>query len=940
MAEQLNSFSSVQLFKGETIGSGAYGAVCKAKCDKLQCAAKLLYNTLLDLQDQQVEGLKSYDHRTPLNRFKQECQFLSQVNHPNVVQYLGTYCDPETKVIVLLMELMDESLTHYLENSPASKISLHMQVDISYDIILALNYLHNNSIIHRDLSSNNVLLTASLRAKVSDFGMSTILGNTGVPNSLTVCPGNVIYMPPEALDEPPVYSKSLDIFSFGVLIIQINSCRFPSPTNRFTTVDIISPVSHKAVAAKLAVPEVERRQHHIQMMDSTNPLLPVAKSCLNDSGSERPLASKLCDQFELIKLLPEYIASRESVVVSETSREPAVISENIYELDDEIPDSNQHYIAKIKLLEETNGQLWERVEDTEQALSSNYQLLNIRARELQKVTRMLSLKEEESSKPAPAPDLSLIGELDTLRTLCHKNESQMRHLNGVVEDLTKDNIRLRDKIQLQDNTISDLQSIVDDREDYISSTKAHLLAEMDDNRKLRAQLDRRGTLISQDSVEHEHESLDMWINQDHPTKVHEMERTLRKKETEVKDLKKFIAIKDAHITSLQDVLQASEEKLLKYRSCAKPPITPRVGSPKTQRNNSDQTDKISLTVKRRVSSDSVQEPAIRPRSPRRMVSLNVSRQVSSESFLEPAMRPRSPHQDLIRVEWEAGVNTPCPIQAGSAAVHDGKVYLRPANRGEIFEYCIERKTWKQLERCPSTACTLVNIGNVLTTVGGMNTRKLWSYVTIGSGGSWTEIYPEMRVERYNAAVAYSKETLVVAGGFLKGWSCISDVEVLDVSSRIWFTTQPLPYSIYSSSAAVCNDTVYIVGGYFEKARGHFSVLSCPLANLTESVAPRSDEVASTTWSKVADLPVCRSTCITFRGKLAVVGGRMVNGCDSTTMYLYNQLKNTWLPLSDMLVARSECHAAVVNDKKVVIAGGCVGNDMILIDDVEIGDIIS
>jgi serine/threonine protein kinase len=904
------SFSSVELFKGETIGSGAYGAVCKAKCDKLQCAAKLLYNTLLDLQDQDCEGaLKSYEHRTPMSRFKQECQFLSKVNHPNIVQYLGTISDPDTKAIVLLMELMNESLTHYLEKLPGGKMAFYMQININCDVALALNYLHNNNIIHRDLSSNNVLLTASHRAKVSDFGMSTILGNTGVLNSLTVCPGNVIYMPPEALDEPPVYANSLDIFSFGVLVVQINSCQFPSPTNRFTTVDIISPVSHKAVSAKLAVPEVERRQEHIQMMDRSSPLFPIVKNCLKDSGSERPSASELCDQFETIKLSPKYFASQKSASTSE-SQTPPVMSENFYELDDETPASNQPYVSKIKQLEEANETLRERVKDIEQELSFNNQLLDIRARELQKVTRMLSLKEEESSKP----DLALIGELKALRSLCHENESEVRHLNGVIEDLTRDNARLRDQIQLQDSTVIDLQSIVDDREDYISSTKAHLLAEMEDNRKLRAQLDKK--LINQDSVD-EHESLDMWINQGAHSKI----VVQTKRETEVKDLEKLISIKDTHITSLEEVLRATEEKLQKCRSGLKPPIKPRA-SPASPR------------VNRQVS-----DSAVRQQVSDHTASLKV-RRGSSGTTPEPVMRPRSPRHDLIHVEWDAGVNAPCPIQAGSAAVHDGKVYLRPANRGEIFEYNIEQRVWKELERCPSSACTLVNIGNVLTTVGGMNTRKLWSYVTVGKdGGAWTEIYPQMRVERYNAAVACSKETLVVAGGFLKGWSCISDVEVLDISTRIWFTSQPLPYSIYSSSAAVCNDVVYIVGGYFEKARGHFSVLSCPLANLTESVSLHSEEEAATTWCKVADLPVCRSTCVTFRGKLAVVGGRMVNGCDSSTMYVYNQLKNTWSPLSDMLVARSECHAAVVNDKKVVIAGGCVGGDMVLIDSVEVGEIM-
>ena len=109
--------------------------------------------------------------KQPLHRFEQECHFLSRLNHPNIVQYLGTYRDPETNSLALLMELMDESLTHFLESSPGD-IPYHIQVNLSQDIAQALAFLHANGIIHRDLSSNNVLLIARSRAKVSDFGMS------------------------------------------------------------------------------------------------------------------------------------------------------------------------------------------------------------------------------------------------------------------------------------------------------------------------------------------------------------------------------------------------------------------------------------------------------------------------------------------------------------------------------------------------------------------------------------------------------------------------------------------------------------------------------------------------------------------------------------------------------------------------------------------------
>ena len=868
-------YNKIELFKSETIGSGAYGAVCKARCDKLLCAAKLLYNTLLEVDQGSTSGPRglsysdgSRSRRTPVNRFKQECQFLSRVNHPNIVQYLGTYSDPDSHAVVLLMELMHESLTHYIDNAPDT-IPLYIQTDIAQDVVLALNYLHNNNIIHRDLSSNNVLLTSNLRAKVSDFGMSTIMDNTGISNSLTLCPGNVSYMPPEALDEPPLYTKSLDIFSFGVLLIQINSRLFPSPTNRFTTMDVIDPISHSSVEAKLAVPEVKRRITHIQTLGGENPLLPIVMDCLRDSGIERPTANQLCDRCESVKASAGYIHSREMAKTPSTEAQAKASdsSENYYEMD---PPSCREHVQRISELKEANEQLQERVEELEEELRSNNQISAIRASKLQRVTKMLKDLEKGSAK---STNIALEEEIDSLKTSSVEMESEVKRLNQVMEDLTQANDRYREQIQLQDDTIADLQSIVNDREDYISSTKAHLMAEMEDNQKLRVQLDRQA-LSRDDSMELEH--LDMWINRDRPTKVHEIESELRKKDREVKDLKKFIYIKDAHITSLQQQLHLLESKLgMSKQNKSKQPAAPK-----------------------------------------------------------PIAKPRS---QKVQVEWTSGTKAPCVVQAGSTAVNGTNVYCRPANSGEIYEFSPKKMTWRQLEKCPSNAYALVTIDGTLTAVGGMSTRRLLSFVESNPKDPWQELYPPMSVERFNAAATYSNDILIVAGGFGTGWISIPDVEILDVTTHTWSTTHSLPYSIYSASAAVCNNNVYIVGGYYKKARGHFSVLSCPLSVITGKEEPQLDTEGSTPWHKITDVPVCRSTCITFRGKLAVLGGRQVNGFQTPTLYVYNANSNTWTPVSDMLLARSECHAAVVNDRKIVVAGGYTDGG--LTNDVEIGDII-
>ena len=169
--------------------------MCKAKCDGLLRAAKIMHPTLFDQRD---PGSASYRRK-----FREECHLLSLARHPNVVQYLGTYTDPETRLPVLLMELCDESLTAFLERSPGP-LSYHIQVNIGHDIALALVYLHSNGLIHRDLTGNNVLMIPGPRAKITDFGMSKLVRVDPRMTALTLCPGNLLYMSPEALDEAKV----------------------------------------------------------------------------------------------------------------------------------------------------------------------------------------------------------------------------------------------------------------------------------------------------------------------------------------------------------------------------------------------------------------------------------------------------------------------------------------------------------------------------------------------------------------------------------------------------------------------------------------------------------------------------------------------------------------------------------------------------------------
>ena len=240
-----------------------------------------------------------------MRRFEQECEFLSTIRHPNIIQYLGMHQDPDIRLPILLMELMDDSLTHYLETSP-QLIPYHIQVNICHDITLALSFLHSNGIVHRDLSSNNVLMIGNIRAKVTDFGMARLgdMNPRATHLTFTMCPGTDVYMPPEAVKDKPVYTEKIDCFSFGVIAVQIMTRLFPQPGDRRKEIEI----EHIGLIEK-RVSECERRQNHISKVDPNHPLLVIALDCLEDKDVERPSAEELCRRVASLKHNHKYIES-------------------------------------------------------------------------------------------------------------------------------------------------------------------------------------------------------------------------------------------------------------------------------------------------------------------------------------------------------------------------------------------------------------------------------------------------------------------------------------------------------------------------------------------------------------------------------------------------------------------------------------------------------
>ena len=269
------------------IGVGAYGRVFEVEfCGELY-AAKEIHPVLL-------EGVEQAGIERMKKMFIDECHQSSALGHRNVVHVLGVY-NPggESRLPVLVMERMQESLTSLVEKYP--NIPMCVKLSMLLDVSRGLWYLHSHNppIVHRDLSPNNILLTSLFVAKISDLGVAKVISADSKKTS-TRAPGTVDFMGPEALAEVPEYGPSLDVFSYGGVILHVMNQEWPTPLHYVVT----DPKTRRRVALS----EVERRQEHVEKMRGAPiDLRHLVEQCLDDDPSRRPPISDVSERMRRMK---------------------------------------------------------------------------------------------------------------------------------------------------------------------------------------------------------------------------------------------------------------------------------------------------------------------------------------------------------------------------------------------------------------------------------------------------------------------------------------------------------------------------------------------------------------------------------------------------------------------------------------------------------------
>ena len=307
----------------------------------LSCAGKSIH-----------QELKPGRQGNILERFVEECEILSQLRHPNIVQFLGVHQKNESQLPVLIMERMYCTLSSCIDDHGI--LPDESNYSILHNVALGLNYLHHyfpNPIVHRDLSANNVLLTADLSAKISDLGVARILNQP--MSKMTACPGTPPYMPPEVFLDEPNYSTKVDSFSYGVLILHMFCGRWPFPkADRYVDPHDKTKFIHRT--------EIERRQPYLSDIPATHPLLPLMRRCLSDHPDARPDISVILTTVQnLASQVPPSFRDRAEVFerIKADANENVVLNERVSSLLTEVKQKDDQNELQAAEVDSLNDQL-------------------------------------------------------------------------------------------------------------------------------------------------------------------------------------------------------------------------------------------------------------------------------------------------------------------------------------------------------------------------------------------------------------------------------------------------------------------------------------------------------------------------------------------------------------------------------------------------------
>ncbi|KAL6654904.1 hypothetical protein ACP70R_008369 [Stipagrostis hirtigluma subsp. patula] len=257
------------------LGQGGYGPVYKGQFpDGLEIAVKRLAS-------------KS---RQGFREFKNEIELIAKLQHTNLVRLLGCCSQGEEKTLVYEY-LPNKSLDFFIfDETRRALLDWTKRLAIIEGIAQGLLYLHKHSrlrVIHRDLKASNILLDCEMNPKISDFGLAKMSSTNETEGNTERIAGTYGYMAPEYASEG-IFSVKSDVFSFGVLVLEIISGKRTSSFLGYG--EFINLLGHAwqlwidGLWAQIMDTSLVTECHALSVMRCIN----IALLCVQENADDRP----------------------------------------------------------------------------------------------------------------------------------------------------------------------------------------------------------------------------------------------------------------------------------------------------------------------------------------------------------------------------------------------------------------------------------------------------------------------------------------------------------------------------------------------------------------------------------------------------------------------------------------------------------------------------
>ncbi|XP_062224579.1 G-type lectin S-receptor-like serine/threonine-protein kinase LECRK2 [Phragmites australis] len=194
------------------LGQGGFGKVYHGFVKSLQPP---------DVAVKQLSSIDEYREK----EFENEVQSIGRIHHKNLVRMVG-YCKEGVHRMLVFEFMPGGSLGEFLFKSERPSWSWRAEAAVA--IARGLEYLHygcTSQIIHCDIKPDNILLDSKYAPKITDFGIARLLGDNKVKQTITHVRGTLGYLAPEWFNNERQVDSKVDVFSFGIVLLEMICCK-------------------------------------------------------------------------------------------------------------------------------------------------------------------------------------------------------------------------------------------------------------------------------------------------------------------------------------------------------------------------------------------------------------------------------------------------------------------------------------------------------------------------------------------------------------------------------------------------------------------------------------------------------------------------------------------------------------------------------------------